>query len=804
MNTSNSQMIMNESKDDKQRNKGRRELFGLTQAIREKAFQSTFPTSENSQQQKNEQSTPNKSVKGNSRPTIEERLRNLFNSDAEGPEEIKSKSTTRGPASRLKSKRSASSAGPVQRQASLKIEQHAKNGSDQMPQQKLAPIQYSAHQVHANVIQHKLHSNQTQVPESQVISPARRCKSAVPSSFYDDAQQPVWERKSVSRSRDSSFEQQKETADMKNRSAFELDRNRNYFDNTRTRPVMTRSLCLYPETKENRKSINLPAHVANAATISTPQQTSMLHSTPKNNRNSRHFIKPSQEVSILGENLNHVPAQQPNKQTNTRRCITPSPGLQKHYLEVSAPKNCFSVEKKNEKLETHTPVAGPPKPQAHTPTRDYYPQQNFSFRRAVHHSVSSISDAGILDARLPYSAVVEKGQRKSDDRDSGTVLEGEASILDFNSSLLSEDDDICDVNKNTLKNSSFVSRSSTPTLPPLSPDEDENHDVFRPHFNLPGKPTTPVNAARTSVSSSKKTKSGGSVKSDENKLSVSSGHSINNNKSNDWKIESTKTPIKVVSSKVTKRSLASARPPLSANQRQMKDKQNRRFVDSDATEESQQRILYHAQARTHIFRHSFANADRTDVETSSVRSLTTTSVCSSSIMRRSGNRRHLRKRMTDDKYSREIRSVSKRFSRLESHVVTLARSLAQLSSELRQQNVTSREIEQLRHQVQEIRTRQLSTDMIEAKPTKCITPAPAKEKNLPKMSKLAKFFGERPPLLKLFLKKLGYEKYIRNFESESIGMMELPYMDEKRLRDIGIPLGPRLRILKEAQKSSYV
>ena len=35
-------------------------------------------------------------------------------------------------------------------------------------------------------------------------------------------------------------------------------------------------------------------------------------------------------------------------------------------------------------------------------------------------------------------------------------------------------------------------------------------------------------------------------------------------------------------------------------------------------------------------------------------------------------------------------------------------------------------------------------------------------------------------------------------------MMELPYLDEKRLQTIGIPLGPRIRIMKEAQKSSYV
>lgn len=32
-------------------------------------------------------------------------------------------------------------------------------------------------------------------------------------------------------------------------------------------------------------------------------------------------------------------------------------------------------------------------------------------------------------------------------------------------------------------------------------------------------------------------------------------------------------------------------------------------------------------------------------------------------------------------------------------------------------------------------------------------------------------------------------------------MVELPYLSEERLQKIGIPLGPRLRILQEAQIS---
>lgn len=37
------------------------------------------------------------------------------------------------------------------------------------------------------------------------------------------------------------------------------------------------------------------------------------------------------------------------------------------------------------------------------------------------------------------------------------------------------------------------------------------------------------------------------------------------------------------------------------------------------------------------------------------------------------------------------------------------------------------------------------------------------------------------------------------FEKERIGLVELPYMSEERLHKLGIPLGPRLRIMQQAQ-----
>lgn len=43
------------------------------------------------------------------------------------------------------------------------------------------------------------------------------------------------------------------------------------------------------------------------------------------------------------------------------------------------------------------------------------------------------------------------------------------------------------------------------------------------------------------------------------------------------------------------------------------------------------------------------------------------------------------------------------------------------------------------------------------------------------------------------------QKYDTNFEKAGISMIEMPYLSEEKLEIIGIPIGPRLRILQEAQ-----
>ena len=46
-----------------------------------------------------------------------------------------------------------------------------------------------------------------------------------------------------------------------------------------------------------------------------------------------------------------------------------------------------------------------------------------------------------------------------------------------------------------------------------------------------------------------------------------------------------------------------------------------------------------------------------------------------------------------------------------------------------------------------------------------------------------------------------FQNYIPNFEKHKIGILELPYMNEEKLAKIGIPEGPRQRILQESQMS---
>lgn len=121
--------------------------------------------------------------------------------------------------------------------------------------------------------------------------------------------------------------------------------------------------------------------------------------------------------------------------------------------------------------------------------------------------------------------------------------------------------------------------------------------------------------------------------------------------------------------------------------------------------------------------------------------------------------RDKRRGQEERKKVRDMRGINKRFQRLESHVVTLARSVAHLSSEMRTQHLMIQEMENIRGEIAALRTQ---TNMLNIR-SQSASRAVSSSKDLPNLAnpsrvkKLTKFFGDEPPLLRLFLRKLGYE-----------------------------------------------
>lgn len=121
-----------------------------------------------------------------------------------------------------------------------------------------------------------------------------------------------------------------------------------------------------------------------------------------------------------------------------------------------------------------------------------------------------------------------------------------------------------------------------------------------------------------------------------------------------------------------------------------------------------------------------------------------------------------RRRTEERRKVRDIRGINKRFQRLESHVVTLARSVAHLSSEMRSQHVVAQELEEIRNDMALLRSKSmhhipLNVSSGAAAGANTSSKEPMNLTNPRRVKKLTKFFGEDPPLMKLFLKKLGYE-----------------------------------------------
>nr|CAD7405024.1 unnamed protein product [Timema cristinae] len=137
-----------------------------------------------------------------------------------------------------------------------------------------------------------------------------------------------------------------------------------------------------------------------------------------------------------------------------------------------------------------------------------------------------------------------------------------------------------------------------------------------------------------------------------------------------------------------------------------------------------------------------------------------------------------KRRQDERKKVKDIKGINKRFQRLESHVVTLARSVAHLSSEMRTQHLMIQEMENIRGEISALRGQTLA----------------ARSQSVPRG--LNALQGQGDAAL-----TNPTRKYAGLFETERVGMVELPYMTEEMLQKMGIPLGPRLRILQEAQIS---
>ncbi|XP_062502837.1 neuron navigator 2-like isoform X2 [Corticium candelabrum] len=167
------------------------------------------------------------------------------------------------------------------------------------------------------------------------------------------------------------------------------------------------------------------------------------------------------------------------------------------------------------------------------------------------------------------------------------------------------------------------------------------------------------------------------------------------------------------------------------------------------------------------------------------------------------------------RHMKRVRALKLRFSSLQSHVIELARNSAKLTTQLDRQHQLQEEVNSLTRTVQ----KQSELLQLTNSPSNGVAGAPSDQLNflsppsLPGISnqlhdihsphqidKLTRFFGEEPPLLRKFLKRLGYEKLAAKFEKEKVTMLELPYLDEDRLIQLGVPMGPRARIMFEVQQ----
>ncbi|XP_032882861.1 uncharacterized protein LOC116976912 [Amblyraja radiata] len=145
---------------------------------------------------------------------------------------------------------------------------------------------------------------------------------------------------------------------------------------------------------------------------------------------------------------------------------------------------------------------------------------------------------------------------------------------------------------------------------------------------------------------------------------------------------------------------------------------------------------------------------------------------------------------------KDICIVQQRFAHLEAHVLLLVRNVAHLTEEIDSQN----SLLQKMHSFQLELKSTLQACNIEVGDVN----RSSIKQDSSSISECSLSCGERPTMMTIFLKKLGYEQYIPHFRNAGIGFTELPHLQEERLEKLGIPLGPSLRILQEVRCTSYV
>lgn len=149
--------------------------------------------------------------------------------------------------------------------------------------------------------------------------------------------------------------------------------------------------------------------------------------------------------------------------------------------------------------------------------------------------------------------------------------------------------------------------------------------------------------------------------------------------------------------------------------------------------------------------------------------------------------------------TKDMKLIDQRFTRIESQLITLARSVAHLSAELKSQNKMRQNISTLQKDVNELTTKRNNEMKYLQERSHIVEFDRMSQKQI---RKLRKFFGEDPghALLRKFLDRIGYEEYSSLFRKARIGIMELPYLSEQQLKDIGIPSGPACRIVENVKQ----